>query len=207
MQHQGTLAVSGHVFCVRRKRGPQFYAKYRIGSKQIQRRLGPAWSEPGHPPPGYLTRKTAEAELAAILTDARRGAVPHSTGSGVTVRQAAEEWLRHCEWERGAKASTLSEYGSVVRAHIVPRFGDEANEAVTARQVEVWAAERHELSDFFRRYAVKLDGVRRLHERIGDLGGSGSQNATGSRKGARLNSIGIAGMDWIERVRISSWIH
>jgi integrase len=141
MHHKGTLAVSGHVFCVERKRGPQFYAKYRIGSKQIQRRLGPAWSEPGQPPPGYLTRKTAEAELAAILTDARRGAVPHSTGSGVTVRQAAEEWLRHCEWERGAKASTLSEYGSVVRAHIVPRFGDEAIEAVTARQVEVWAAE------------------------------------------------------------------
>jgi hypothetical protein len=115
MQLQGTLAVSGHVFCVNRKRGPQFYVKYRLGSKQIQRRLGPAWFEPGQPPPGYYTRKTAEAALAAILTDARRGAVPHSSGSGVTVREAADEWLRHCEWERGAKASTLSEYGSVDR--------------------------------------------------------------------------------------------
>jgi integrase len=103
MQHQGTLAVSGHVFCVKRKRGPQFYAKYRIGSKQIQRRLGPAWSESGAPPPGYYTRKTAEAELAAILTDARRGAVPHSTGSGVTVRsrRGMAAPLRVGTWRQG----------------------------------------------------------------------------------------------------------
>jgi hypothetical protein len=68
MQHQGTLAVSGHVFCVKRKRGPQWYVKYRVGPKQIQKRLGPAWLDTGQPPPGYYTRKTAEAALAAILT-------------------------------------------------------------------------------------------------------------------------------------------
>lgn len=79
--------------------------------------------------------------MAAILTDARRGTVPHSPSSGATVREAAEEWLRHCEWERGAKASTLSEYGSVVRTHILPRFGDQSIEAVTAREVEAWVAE------------------------------------------------------------------
>jgi hypothetical protein len=107
MQHQGTLAVSGHVFRVERKRGPHWYIKYRIGPKQIQKRLGPAWLDKGEPPSGYHTRKTAEAALAALLTDARRGiALPHSTGSGATVREAAEEWLRHSEWERGAKPST-----------------------------------------------------------------------------------------------------
>jgi integrase len=141
MQHQGTLDVSGHVFRVERKRGPQFYVKYRVGGRQVQKRLGPAWLEPGQAPPGYYTRKTAEAELAAILTDARRGAVPHSVGFGATVREAAEEWLRHSEWERGVKASTLSEYRSVVDAHIVPRFGDYGLEAVTAREIEAWAAE------------------------------------------------------------------
>jgi hypothetical protein len=110
MQVQGTHAVSGHVFRVERKGGPQWYIKYRIGPKQIQKRLGPAWLDKGEPPSGYHTRKTAEAALAALLTDARRGvALPHSTGSGATVREAAEEWLRHSEWERGVKASTLSE--------------------------------------------------------------------------------------------------
>jgi hypothetical protein len=76
MQHQGTLAVSGHVLCIKRKRGSQWYVKYRLEPKQIQKRLGPAWQDVGQPPPGYFTRKTAEASLAAILTDARRGSIP-----------------------------------------------------------------------------------------------------------------------------------
>jgi integrase len=83
----------------------------------------------------------AEAALAAILADARRGAALHSTSSAVTVSEAAHEWLRHSEWERGVKASTLREYRSVVDAHIVTRFGDQSIETVTARQVEAWAAE------------------------------------------------------------------
>jgi hypothetical protein len=52
MQHRGTLAVSGHVFRVQRKRGPQWYVKYRLGPKQIQKRLGPAWLDSGEPLPG-----------------------------------------------------------------------------------------------------------------------------------------------------------
>jgi integrase len=141
MQHQGTLAVSGHVFCVERKRGPQWYVKYRVGGRQVQKRLGPAWPDTGPPGDGYFTRKSAEAALQAILTDARRNAFPGLAPIGATVAEAAEEWLRHSEWERGVKASTLSEYRSVVDAHIVPRFGDYGLEAVTARKIEAWAAE------------------------------------------------------------------
>jgi integrase len=142
MQLQGTHAVSGHVFCVQRKRGPQWYVKYRLpGGKQVQKRLGPAWVEAGSPLPCFYTKKTAQAALHALLTDARRGALPASMASGTTIRQAAEEWLPHCEWERGVKASTLSEYRSVVEAHIVPRFGDEPIESVTTRHIEAWAAE------------------------------------------------------------------
>ena len=141
MQLQSTHAVSGHVFCVERKRGPQWYVKYRAGDKQVQKRLGPAWPDSGHPPSGYYTKKTAQAALEEILTDARRSTLPGVTGGGATVREAAEEWLRHSEWERGVKASTLSEYRSVVDAHIVPRFGDQSIETVAAREVEAWAAE------------------------------------------------------------------
>ena len=101
----------------------------------------PAGVEAGSPLPGFYTKKTAQAALHALLTDARRGALPASTASGTTIREAAEEWLRQCEWERGVKASTLSEYRSVVEAHIVPRFGDQAIEGVTTREVEAWAAE------------------------------------------------------------------
>jgi hypothetical protein len=177
MRHQGTLAVSGHVFCVKRKRGPQWYVKYRVGTNQIQKRLGPAWQDSGEPPPGYFTRKTAEAALAAILTDARRGTVPHSTASGATVRQAAEEWLRHSEWGRGVRASTLSEYRSVVEAHIEPRFGDQSIETVTARQVEAWAAELL-ASGRSRRTVNKI--LTMLHGVLSVLGESGTSPRTRS---------------------------
>jgi hypothetical protein len=42
MQDQATHG-SGHVFRVQRKRGPQWYVRYRVGAKQVQKRLGPAW--------------------------------------------------------------------------------------------------------------------------------------------------------------------
>jgi integrase len=42
--------VSGHVFRVVRKRGPAWYAKYRLpDGHQVQRRLGLAWTTRGRP--------------------------------------------------------------------------------------------------------------------------------------------------------------
>jgi len=48
MQDQAT--ASGHVFCVERKRGPQWYCKFRVGVPQL----------PGHQGPGseYLREKS-----------------------------------------------------------------------------------------------------------------------------------------------------
>jgi hypothetical protein len=43
MQRQATRAISGHVFKVERKRGAQWYAKYRLpDGRQVQRRIGVA---------------------------------------------------------------------------------------------------------------------------------------------------------------------
>src|SRR5215213_2425089 len=92
--------VSGHVFRVARKRGPQWYVKYRLSDgRQVQRRLGPDWTEKGRPPGGYFTRRTAREALQAILTDARRGSVDRIT-TGATFADASAEWLRHAEHER-----------------------------------------------------------------------------------------------------------
>jgi integrase len=58
--------VSGHVKLVKRKRGDQWYLKYRAPSgKQLEKRLGPAWTERGRVPDGYFTRKTVENALSA----------------------------------------------------------------------------------------------------------------------------------------------
>src|SRR3954453_23275661 len=68
------MEASGHVFRVERKRGPGWYAKYRLGDgRQIQRKIGPAWTERGRPPAGWFTRRGAEEWLRSVLDQARRG--------------------------------------------------------------------------------------------------------------------------------------
>jgi hypothetical protein len=81
----GSIGVpSGHVFRVERKRGPVWYAKYRLPSgRQVQKQLGPAWTERGRPPAGYFTKRTAEAQLRTTLEDVRRGTLQGSVEMGV----------------------------------------------------------------------------------------------------------------------------
>ena len=43
---------------------------------QVQKKIGPAWTERGHPPAGYFTKRTAEGGLRAVLDEARRGVLP-----------------------------------------------------------------------------------------------------------------------------------
>lgn len=55
---------SGHVFRLDRARGPVWYAKYRLpDGRQVQKKLGPAWSERGRPPAGYVTKRQARRWL------------------------------------------------------------------------------------------------------------------------------------------------
>jgi hypothetical protein len=77
-----SLEPSGHVYRVERVRGPQWYAKYRLPEgRQVQRRIGSAWSGRGRPPAGHFTKRTAEAWLHDVLDQAPRrhaaGARPH----------------------------------------------------------------------------------------------------------------------------------
>ena len=63
---------SGHVFRLDRARGPVWYAKYRLpDGRQVQRKIGPAWTERGRPPAGYVTKRLAEAWLRDVLDQAR----------------------------------------------------------------------------------------------------------------------------------------
>jgi hypothetical protein len=76
---------SGHVFRVERKRGPVWYAKYRLpDGRQVQRRMGPAWASRGRPAAEYFTRHTAEDWLRGILDHARAGTLLGLVRTGVT---------------------------------------------------------------------------------------------------------------------------
>src|SRR5947207_13071437 len=130
---------SGHVFRVERKRGAAWYAKYRLpDGRQVQKKLGPAWTERGRPPRGYFTKRIAEAWLRDTLDAARRGTLPGLVRTGATFADAAAEYLRYVEHDRGRKPSTVRGYRSVIEAHLLPAFGDLPVEAVTTEGIERW---------------------------------------------------------------------
>ena len=132
--------ASGNVRLVKRKRGNIWYVQYRLpgDGRQVQKKLGPAWSGNGRPPEGYYTKRTAEAKLREILADAQRGVLPETVRTGATVKDAVEEWLRYVEHERGVRATTLREYRTSAQKHLLPEFGDRKLEAITTRSVETW---------------------------------------------------------------------
>lgn len=152
--------VTGHVFRIERKRGPVWYAKYRLPSgRQVQKLIGPAWSERGRPPAGYYTKRTAEDWLRETLDEARRGTLPGMIRTGVTLAEAAAEWLRYCEHDRAVKPSTLTEYRHAAN-RIVRDLGHYAIEDVTVEMLERWKTTLATLSNrSVAKYLVILHGI------------------------------------------------
>jgi integrase len=127
------------VFRVERKRGPVWYAKYRLpDGRQVQRKLGPAWSQRARPPAGYYTKRLAEDWLRDVLDQARHGTLPGMVRTGATFEDAAAEFLRYVEHDRALKPSTLRGYRSIVDAYLLPAFGPRRLEDITARDIELW---------------------------------------------------------------------
>ena len=133
--------ISGHVYRFEGARGPVWRAKYRLpDGRQIHRTIGPAWTERGRPRAGWYTKRTAETWLRDVLDQARAGTLPGMVQTGVTFEDACAEWLRYMEHDLDRKPSTLVEYRSSVRAHLVPAFGSLRLEDVTTEHVEAWKA-------------------------------------------------------------------
>ena len=131
---------SGSVFRRARKRGPVWYAKYRLPSgTQVQKMLGPAWSERGRPPAGYFTKRLAEDWLRdTLLRDAQREGSVGRVETGATFSDAAAEYLRYAEQDRGCKPSTIRNYRNVINRHLLPAFGSMRLEDVTVAEIERW---------------------------------------------------------------------
>src|SRR3954447_7042303 len=160
--------ISGHVFRVERQRGPQWYAKYRLpDGRQVQKRIGPAWSERGRPPTGYFTKRTAQAWLRDLLDEARRGTLPGLVRTGVTFAEAADEYMRYIEFDRQRKPSTVSGYWSLIRAQLVPAF-DMAIEDITTPMIEEWIAGVEGRNSSRSKMLVVMHGIfKRARKRYG----------------------------------------
>jgi len=160
--------VSGHVFRAERRRGPQWFAKYRLpDGRQVQKKIGPAWTERGRPAAGYFTKRTAEDWLRAVLDEARRGTLPGLVKTDVTFADAAEEWLRYIEHDRGRKPSTITGYRALLRSQLLPTFGELPIESITTPMIEAWIAEVDRAPATRRKALVLMHGVfkraRKLH--------------------------------------------
>ena len=168
------LGPSGHVFRREGARGPVWYAKYRLpDGRQRQRRIGAAWTARGRPAAGYFTKRTAEAWLSDVLDEARRGTLAGMVVTGATFADAAAEYLRWLEQDRERKPSTMRDYRSIVRVHLLPTFGDLAIEDVTVDAVERFAVQLAGREGMTNRTRLKiltvLHGVMRRAQRVWKL--------------------------------------
>jgi integrase len=124
----------------------------------VQKVLGPAWTERGRPPAGHYTRKTAEAELRRLLTDAERGTLAAAAQpSGKTFADACAEWLRYSEHEKQLAPSTLRDYRNAVQHYFIPEFGSETPvEEITTERVDAYRERLIEEGGLSRRTIQKV---------------------------------------------------
>lgn len=164
--------VTGHVSLRQRKRGPVWYVKYRLADgRQVQKLLGPAWTERSRPPAGYFTRKMAQDALGELLADARRGTLADSgIRSGKTFDDACAEWLRYVEQEKQRRPSTVRDYRNTANGVLLPEFGKATPlEQITTERIDQWREKLLEDGEVSRRtvqkYLVVLHGILKRAKR------------------------------------------
>src|ERR1700754_2981399 len=133
--------TSASVFRYEGKRRPVWRAKYRLpDGRQVKKTIGPAWTDRDRPAAGYYTRSTAQAWLDDVLAHARAGTLPGMVRTGVTFADACAEYLRYVEFDLDRKPSTVIDYRSIIRAHLLPAFGSLRLEDLTTDRIEAWKA-------------------------------------------------------------------
>jgi integrase len=138
---QPRQSVSGHVFKVQRQSGAQWYAKYRLpDGRQVQRRIGPHWSDRRtDPPAGYFTKATARAWLDDTLAKARRGELPGMVRTGASFAVACDDWLAY-KRDRKVKLSTEIDYEHMV-GRMKKIFGEKFGQKLRLEDVTPETAE------------------------------------------------------------------
>jgi integrase len=154
-----SVPPSGHVFRVERKRGPSWYAKYRLpDGRQVQKKIGPAWTGRGRPGAGYFTKRLAEAWLDDVLAQARRAELPGMVRTEATVADAAAEWLHYVEHDRACKPSTVTDYRHTVE-RLLRDLGSLPLEDVTPEHLERWKGTLSVSNRTVAKYLVILHGI------------------------------------------------
>lgn len=129
--------VTGSLDLRRGKRGDVFHAKLRVDGKARMKKIGPAWTERGKPPPGHFTKRQAKARLEELKVDLSREAGPAGE-SGATFKDAAAEFLRYVAEVRQIDAGTVRDYRGVIDGYLVAEFGEKPIEAITPDDIDAY---------------------------------------------------------------------
>jgi integrase len=115
----------------RDRRGREtWYGKWRTGERQVMRALGPR-RQPGDTL--GLTRRQAELELRRLMGEETARPIVER----LTLETLAPRYLAHKE-TIGLRRSTLRDYASHLRVHLIPFFGRRSLDAVTPAEVEAF---------------------------------------------------------------------
>ena len=128
-----------------------WYGKWRVGSTQVKRRIGPkriAGTRAG------LTKTQAEAELRRLIGTIDEQAVATYRA---TVEEAGQLVLARAR-SRGRKKSTVMAYESVIRVHLAPFFGERPLHEIGRREIEA-----------FTRYMTRGRSVKTTFNALGVL--------------------------------------
>jgi integrase len=176
---------TGHVYRVDRARGPVWYAKYRLpDGRQVQKKIGPVWTERGRPAAGYLTKRLAEDWLRETLDQARRGTLPGMVRTGATFADAAAEYLRYVEHDRERKPSTVRGYRSVIHVHLLPAFGELPVEDVSTAVIEGWLAGYEGSTRSRNKLLIQLHGILERARKVYGLSGNAATDVEKFRQRA-----------------------
>ena len=114
-------------------RNGAYYGKWRAGGQQIKRKLGPV-RQPGTR--SGLTKAQAEGQLRKLMAE-----VSYTPPAArLSFREVAERYLDHVQAVRQRKTSTVSDYRSMLNAHLDPYFGSRAIERITADEIASYMA-------------------------------------------------------------------
>jgi integrase len=117
-----------------------WYGKWRVGDRQVKRRLGPV--RPVGSSDG-LTRKQAEAALRRLIGEVKILTPEERT----TFEQAADRYVHHLEHVMRRKTSTIQDYRIITKRHLGPYFDKTPLERVKTTDIEAYVfAKSRELS-------------------------------------------------------------
>jgi hypothetical protein len=168
--------VSGHLQLRGERGSRRWYALWRDAGGRHHQLLGPAHAKDSgrrtprgavvwrsgdgpKPTPEHLTPDEAQAVLDRILADARTAPKPRAPNEAVrTLRDARDEWLRHIEFDRARKRSTVNDYRSQSRLYLLDTFGaDTPLHEITTERIEEWQQELLEEGRLARRTIQKAE--------------------------------------------------